>query len=164
MRRLFFFSGKNVRVNLNVSLKAVEQTENKTVQRTVDEHRKWLIQAVIVSIMKTRQALKPAVLMPEVIQQLSSRFKSEIAQIKVRRNRMCCFVEIYWYFDRKGIFRTTDKWNRYSSIFCVKSSPGFDWDSLVSFFSLCARINLKDSVLACHYSCFSLTHIQKNTM
>ena len=95
MRRLFFFSGKNVRVNLNVSLKAVEQTENKTVQRTVDEHRKWLIQAVIVSIMKTRQALKPAVLMPEVIQQLSSRFKSEIAQIKVRRNRMCCFVEIY---------------------------------------------------------------------
>ena len=95
MRRLFSFSGKNVRLNLNVSLKAVEQTENKTVQRTVDEHRKWLIQAVIVSIMKTRQALKPAVLMPEVIQQLSSRFKSEIAQIKVRRNRMCCFVEIY---------------------------------------------------------------------
>ena len=78
-------SSKNVRINLNVPLKAVEQKDNETVQRTVEEDRKWIIQAAIVRIMKTRQTLKHALLMQEVIQQLSSRFRPQIAQIKVRR-------------------------------------------------------------------------------
>ena len=96
MNSVFFCSvSKKLRINLNVPLKAVEQKDIEGVHRTIDEDRKMVIQAAIVRIMKARQTLKHSLLMQEVIQQLSSRFKSEIAQIKVRRNRMCCFVEIY---------------------------------------------------------------------
>ena len=64
-------------------MKSVEQKDNENVHRNVDEDRKLLIQAAIVRIMKARQTLKHALLMQEVIQQLNSRFKPQIAQIKV---------------------------------------------------------------------------------
>jgi len=70
-------------MNLNVPLKSIEQKDNEGIQRTIDEDRKMLIQAAIVRIMKARQTLKHALLMQEVIQQLSSRFNPSIPLIKV---------------------------------------------------------------------------------
>jgi cullin 1 len=76
------FKSKKLRINLNVPLKAVEQKDIEGVHRTIDEDRKMVIQAAIVRIMKARQTLKHALLMQEVIQQLSSRFRPKIPVIK----------------------------------------------------------------------------------
>ncbi len=80
---MFFFSSKKLRINLNVPLNSIEQTDIEGVHRTIDEDREMVIQAAIVRIMKARQTLKHGLLMQEVIQQLSSRFRPKIALIKV---------------------------------------------------------------------------------
>ena len=74
---------KKIKINLNVPLKSVEQKDIEGVHRTIDEDRKMVIQAAIVRTMKARQTLKHALLMQEVIQQLSARFKPKIPVIKV---------------------------------------------------------------------------------
>lgn len=83
MRLATDFKNKKLRINLNVPLKSVEQKDIEGVHRTIDEDRKMVIQAAIVRIMKARQTLKHALLMQEVIQQLSSRFRPKIPVIKV---------------------------------------------------------------------------------
>jgi cullin 1 len=70
-------------MNLNLPLKSKYPKEIEDAHRTIDQHRQKVIQAAIVRIMKARQILKHALLMQEVIQQLSSRFKSNIPAIKV---------------------------------------------------------------------------------
>ena len=62
----------------------MEQKDIEGVHRTIDEDRKMVIQAALVRIMKARQTLKHSLLMQEVIQQLSSRFRPKIPVIKVR--------------------------------------------------------------------------------
>jgi cullin 1 len=64
-------------------LKSTEQKDVKSVDKTINEERQMVIQAAIVRIMKARQVLKHSLLMQEVIQQLSSRFKPKISIIKV---------------------------------------------------------------------------------
>ncbi|CAF3082797.1 unnamed protein product [Rotaria socialis] len=76
------FKSKKIKINLNVPLKSVEQKDIEGLHRTIDEDRKMVIQAAIVRTMKARQTLKHALLMQEVIQQLSSRFKPKIPVIK----------------------------------------------------------------------------------
>lgn len=86
----FRFS-KKIKINLNVPLKSVEQKDIEGLHRTIDEDRKMVIQAAIVRTMKARQTLKHALLMQEVIQQLSSRFKPKIPVIKVTKNELFKF-------------------------------------------------------------------------
>ncbi|CAF1108594.1 unnamed protein product [Adineta steineri] len=76
------FESKKLRINLNVPLKSIEQKDIESVDRTIEGDRKIIIQAAIIRIMKARQTSKYALLMQEVIQQLSSRFKPEISVIK----------------------------------------------------------------------------------
>ncbi|CAF0885104.1 unnamed protein product [Adineta ricciae] len=76
------YKSKKIKINLNVPLKSVEQKDIEGLHRTIDEDRKMVIQAAIVRTMKARQTLKHALLMQEVIQQLSSRFKPKIPVIK----------------------------------------------------------------------------------
>jgi cullin 1 len=66
-------------------LKSIEPKEVEDAHRTIDQHRQKVIQAAIVRIMKARQILKHALLMQEVIQQLSSHFKPNISAIKVNK-------------------------------------------------------------------------------
>jgi cullin 1 len=92
-----FLSSKKLRINLNVPLKSVEQKDIEGVHRTIDEDRKMVIQAAIVRIMKGRRTLKHTLLIQEVIEQLSSRFKPVVPMIEVnkillkRPNKIFCF-------------------------------------------------------------------------
>jgi hypothetical protein len=70
-------------INLNPSSKSVHQKEIEGLHQKIDEDRCIEIQAAIVRIMKARQTLEHALLIQEVIQQLSSRFKLEIPVIEV---------------------------------------------------------------------------------
>jgi cullin 1 len=76
------FKSKKIRVNLNVPIKAEVKAESTEVLKTVDEDRKYVIQATIVRIMKARKTMKVQNLIQEVIGQISQRFTPKIPDIK----------------------------------------------------------------------------------
>ncbi|CAF0746367.1 unnamed protein product [Adineta steineri] len=75
------FKSKKIRLNLNVPLKSIEQ-KDISVDETINNDRRMVIQATIVRIMKARQILEYALLIQEVIQQLTPRFIPKIPVIK----------------------------------------------------------------------------------
>jgi hypothetical protein len=58
------------------------KAESSEVLKTVDEDRKYVIQATIVRIMKARKTMKNQPLIQEVISQISQRFAPKIPDIK----------------------------------------------------------------------------------
>ncbi|EGO23981.1 hypothetical protein SERLADRAFT_370818 [Serpula lacrymans var. lacrymans S7.9] len=72
------FKSKKIRVNLNQPIKAEVKAESSEVLKTVDEDRKYVIQATIVRIMKARKTMKNQPLIQEVISQISQRFAPKI--------------------------------------------------------------------------------------
>lgn len=94
------FKSKKIRVNLNLPIKAEVKAESSDVLKTVDEDRKYVIQATIVRydcllylfrtkyllldfrIMKARKTMKNQPLIQEVISQISQRFAPKIPDIK----------------------------------------------------------------------------------
>ncbi|KAI0769864.1 Cullin-domain-containing protein [Fomes fomentarius] len=76
------FKSKKIRINLNMPIKAEQKAESTDVLKTVDEDRKYVIQATIVRIMKARKTMKNQALIQEVIQQISQRFTPKIPDIK----------------------------------------------------------------------------------
>ncbi|KAG6841967.1 hypothetical protein C0991_004458 [Blastosporella zonata] len=76
------FKSKKIRVNLNLPIKAEKQAETKDVLKSVEEDRKYAIQATVVRIMKARKTMKHQLLIQEVITQISVRFTPKISDIK----------------------------------------------------------------------------------
>jgi cullin 1 len=76
------FKSKKIRVNLNQPIKAETKAESTDVLKTVDEDRKYVIQATIFRIMKARKTMKHQPLIQEVISQISQRFAPKIPDIK----------------------------------------------------------------------------------
>ena len=122
---------KKMKININQPIKAVERQETDSVNQSIEEDRKMVIQvgsisvrmyavapnpfqAAIVRIMKMRKKLSHTPLIDEVIQQLSSRFQPKIPLIKVgflichgAMFHMRIFAsEMHRSVDRKRIFGT----------------------------------------------------------
>ncbi|UMM20481.1 hypothetical protein L5515_015739 [Caenorhabditis briggsae] len=77
------YSNKKVRVDLSKMTMAVQTAKDQeSVQKSMEEDRKNIIQAAIVRIMKTRKQCSHQKLMVELIEQLSTRFKPKVELIK----------------------------------------------------------------------------------
>ncbi|KAG8914818.1 hypothetical protein FRC01_003898, partial [Tulasnella sp. 417] len=76
------YKSKKIRVNLNLPIKAEVKAESADVLKTVDEDRKYVIQATIVRVMKARKQMKNQQLIQEVIAQISQRFTPRVPDIK----------------------------------------------------------------------------------
>lgn len=108
------FKSKKIRINLNMPIKAEQKAESTDVLKTVDEDRKYVIQATIVryihpahilslalsscfarsSIMKARKTMKNQPLIQEVIAQISQRFAPKIPDIKKVKSTACTHLTL----------------------------------------------------------------------
>jgi cullin 1 len=67
---------------LNQPIKAEVKVESSEVLKTVNDDRKYVIQATTVRIMKAHKTMKNQPLIQEVISQISQRFTPKIPDIK----------------------------------------------------------------------------------
>jgi len=76
------YKNKKIRINLNMPVKTENKQDTSEVLKTVDDDRKFVIQATIVRVMKSRKTMKAQALIAEVTQIIAARFTPRIPDIK----------------------------------------------------------------------------------
>ncbi|CAF3426396.1 unnamed protein product [Rotaria sp. Silwood1] len=76
------FRSDKYRINLNTTMKSVEEGDVKNFHNTIDQDRIMSIRATIVRIMKLNKTMNENLLIDTVIQQLNSHFNSNVSTIK----------------------------------------------------------------------------------
>jgi cullin 1 len=77
------YKNKKLRVNINVPLRYETKVEEDRTKSSVDEERKYVLQAAIVKIMKDRKTLGHQQLIAEVIGIVEGKFQPSVPIIKV---------------------------------------------------------------------------------
>ena len=76
------YKNRKTRVNINVPLRSVEKRELEATHKSVDDERRYLIEAAIIRVMKTKQKLAHQDLVGRVMGQLAARFVADCRTIK----------------------------------------------------------------------------------
>ncbi|CAF3684541.1 unnamed protein product [Rotaria socialis] len=99
------FKSENFRINLNEPLKSNKQKDLQHLNQSIDEDRKFVIQAAIIRIMKQTQRLKYSLLVQQVIEQLSSRFTIKVPLVKKCIDLLIDRDYLEREFDERDILR-----------------------------------------------------------
>jgi len=76
------YKHRKTRVDINVPLRSVERRELDATHRSVNDERRYLIEAAIIRVMKTKQRLSHHELVAQTIAQLSTRFSADSRTLK----------------------------------------------------------------------------------
>lgn len=77
------FSSPKLRFDISLRMKSDKTEEQKSTNTSIDQERKYIVEAAIVRVMKMRKTLKHQELIAEVITQVASRFTPKVNVIKV---------------------------------------------------------------------------------
>lgn len=111
------FHSPKLRFDITSKSSAERKTEQTKTDKFIDEHRALLIDAAIVRVMKMRRTLNYQTLIVEVLQQLASKFKPKVGNMKVHTKllnsfyvhtkKLCdSFPETNWEAHWKGVYWT----------------------------------------------------------
>ena len=76
------YKNKKTRVNINVPLRSVERRELEATRKSVDDERRYLTEAAIIRVMKTKKELEHHELVGQVMGQLAARFRADSRAVK----------------------------------------------------------------------------------
>eukprot|EP00730_Choanoeca_flexa_P018001 TRINITY_DN8725_c0_g2_i1.p1 TRINITY_DN8725_c0_g2~~TRINITY_DN8725_c0_g2_i1.p1 ORF type:complete len:746 (+),score=220.03 TRINITY_DN8725_c0_g2_i1:89-2326(+) len=78
----FKYNHKKIRLKIDQAIKSEQKAESESTHKAAEEDRKYIIQACLVRIMKTRKTLKHKELVAEALDELRKRFAPKVSMIK----------------------------------------------------------------------------------
>jgi len=76
------YNNKKTHVNINVPLRSTERRELEATQKNIDEERRYLTEAAVIRVMKTKKELGHHELVGAVMGQLAARFRPDRRAVK----------------------------------------------------------------------------------